>query len=287
MGLAKYFKSAFMNRWNLLAFFAGSGVAALSGIPEVIFPLVFAAEFGYVSLLGAHPKYQAYVDAQAAKRLRESGSQANSQMLQQILRTLPKPALKRFEELRARCLELRQIAMDLKQSDQLGSSEPLESFQLAGLDKLLWIFLRLLFTQFSLAKFLERTSIEQIQRDIKFSETRLQQVPANDDSLHTQKIRRTLEDNLKTCQDRLANYEKAQDNHELVGLEIDRLENKIRSLAELAVNRQDPEFISGQVDQVAHSMLETEKTMNDLQFATGLGPVEDAAPELVQAKQVQ
>jgi hypothetical protein len=38
----------------------------------------------------------------------------------------------------------------------------------------------------------------------------------------------------------------------------------------MAVNRQEPDFISGQVDQVASSMLETERTMNELRFATGL-----------------
>ena len=70
-------------------------------------------------------------------------------------------------------------------------------------------------------------------------------------------------------------------NYDLVKLEIDRLENKIRSLSELAVNRQEPDYISGQVDQVAASMLETEKTMNELQFVTGLESV-DEAPSLLQ-----
>ena len=68
--------------------------------------------------------------------------------------------------------------------------------------------------------------------------------------------------------------------------EIERLENKIRTLAELAVNRQEPDFISGQVDQVAGSMLETEKTMNELQFATGLAPLDEEIPELVFPKQI-
>ena len=44
--------------------------------------------------------------------------------------------------------------------------------------------------------------------------------------------------------------------------------------------------ISGQVDQVAASMLETEKTMNELQFATGLETVE-ATPELLRDRAVQ
>jgi hypothetical protein len=39
--------------------------------------------------------------------------------------------------------------------------------------------------------------------------------------------------------------------------------------------------ISGQVDQVAASMLETEMTMSELQFVTGLDSVEEA-PSLLQ-----
>ena len=63
-------------------------------------------------------------------------------------------------------------------------------------------------------------------------------------------------------------------------MEIDRLENKIRSLSEMAVNRQEPEFISSEVNHVASSMIDTEKTMNELQFATGLNPVDNEPPEL-------
>lgn len=288
MGVAKYFKKAFLNRWNLLALTGGTGAAIVAGAAmfPVLMPLVLAGEIAVIAMLATHPKFQAYIDAQEAAQNRKASSQTSSQALQQILRQLPRKALDRFEQLRTRCLELRQIASDLKQSNHDEPSAPLESFQLAGLDRLLWIFLRLQFTQYSIARFLERTSIEQIQADIKQTEYRLSKVPAEDASPHNQKIRHTLEDNLQTCKDRLANYEKAKNNYELVGLELDRLENKIRTLAELAVNRQEPDFISGQVDQVASSMLETEKTMNELQFATGLGPLDEEAPELVQEKQV-
>ena len=287
MNLLKYIKTAFANRWNLLAFFAGCALAILSGHPDVVLPIVLAGEVGYLGMLGTHPKFQKYVDAQEAAALRQESSQTTQQTLRQILQLLPPAALSRFEKLRSRCLELRQIANDLRQTGNAAGGVPLDSFQIASLDRLLWIYLRLLFTQFSLAKFLERTNIERIQADIQQVEARLEHVAPDDPSVHTQKIRRTLEDNLQTCKDRLANYEKAQANHELVGLEIDRLENKIKSVAELAINRQEPDFISSQVDQVASSMVETEKTMNDLQFATGLGPLDEEVPELVQPPSVQ
>jgi hypothetical protein len=90
---------------------------------------------------------------------------------------------------------------------------------------------------------------------------------------------------LETSRSRLINYQKARDNSELVNLEIERLENKIRSLSELAINRQEPDFISSQVDQVANSMVQTERTMNELQFATGLA-IDEEVPQLVQRQTV-
>ena len=202
-----------------------------------------------------------------------------SRLCSRFCSCLPPPALARFEKLRSQCLELRQIAADLAHSRTAEVGAPLDSLQLAGLDRLLWIFLRLLFTEYSLAKFLERTNPRLIKQEIAATRSAAaKQRSRRRHSPHAQKMRRTLEDSLQTCKDRLANYEKAKANHELVQLEIDRLENKIKSLAELSVNRQEPDFISGQVDQVAGSMLETEKTMNELQFATGLAPSTKKCP---------
>ena len=287
MSLLKYVQTAFQNRWNLLALFGGVGLSVLSGHPDITLPLVAAVEIGYLTMLGTHPKFQRAVDAQDAAAARDKNSDSANGVLRQILKQLPAPALTRYERLRASLQELRQIADDLQQSGTLASGQPLESFQLAGLDRLMWIFLRLMFTQFSLGKFLERTSRDRIVADIKQAQTRLNAIPATDESPHAQKMRRTLQDNAKTCQERLANYEKAQANYEFVGHELDRLENKIKSLAELGVNRQEPDYISSQVDTVARSLLDTEQTMNDLHFATGLGPLNDETPDLIQQRVVQ
>ncbi len=104
--------------------------------------------------------------------------------------------------------------------------------------------------------------------------------------MRQQRIRAALEDNLATNRNRLANVNKARDNYQLVELEIDRLENKIRSLSEMAVNRQEPEFITSEVDHVATSMVDTERTMNELEFATGFSTLETEPPELLRAKAV-
>jgi hypothetical protein len=285
VGFGKYLKTAFLYHWNLLVFAGAAGFALLSGHADVALPLVLAAEAVYVGMLAAHPKFQKYVDAQAHKVGGASPSKNTGVALRQILTALPSSSLSRFERLRGRCLELRQIAADLKRTggNAGGPDFSFDSLQMEGLDKLLWMFIRLLFTQYSLGKFLERTNVERMQVDIRQLEARLKDLDPADQSSHTQKIRRALEDNLQTSHDRLANYQKAQANYELVGLELDRLENKINSLAELAINRQEPDFIAGQVDAVAGNMLDLERTMNDLQFATGLGPIDEDVPELMTA----
>ncbi len=297
MHFANYLKAAFLYHWNLLGFLGGMGFALVSGHPDVLVPLVLAGEVAYLGLLGTHPKFQSYVEAQGAQAAREQQAVGADKALQKIMTALPAKSVQRFEALRSRCLELRQIAVGLRDPSRADAPLPLDELQLAGLDRLLWTFLRLLFTQHMLQRFLQRTGEGQIQKSIDDLEQSLKRltegpkkatVPSSEgsDDPKTQKIKKAIEDNLETSRARLANLQKARDNSELVQLEIDRLENKICSLSELAVNRQEPDFIVRQVDQVASSMVQTERTMNDLQFATGLA-VDEAVPQLVQRETVQ
>jgi hypothetical protein len=285
VGFFKYIKSAFLVPWNLLAFGGGLAAALLSFDPNlgsVIASLALAGEVAYLGFLGTHPKFQQYVNAQEAKGSRTASAE---DALQRIMTALPPNAVQRFESLRSRCLELRQLALNLRDPTRAHEPLPLEQLHLEGLDRLLWIYLRLLFTQHCLDHFLHKTSDQEIRKSIKDVEARLQALPTDDDP-QRQRIRKSLEDNLETSKLRLQNYDKARDHSELVKLEIERLENKIRSLSELAVNRQEPDFISDQVDQVATSMVQTERTMNELEFATGLA-VDEQVPRLVQRQTVQ
>jgi len=284
--LFKYLKAAFLNHWNLLGFLGGMAFALVIGRLDVFGPLVLAGEIAYLGLLGTHPRFQEYVNAQEAKALRQEGAVTAGQAVQRILGLLPEKQVAQFEALRAQCLELRQIAQEIHGTSE-PESPPLESLQLAGLDRLLWIYLRLLFTQHMLERFFQRTSQSDIQKDIDSLQERLGRLAQGPDDPQKQRVRKTLDDNLTTCRERLANSQKARDNSEFVQLEIERLENKIRSLSELAVNRQEPGFISSQVDQVASGLAQTERTMSELQFATGLQTIDEEVPELLQRKAIK
>ncbi len=269
-----------MNRWNLLLFAGGMGFAALTGQPEIAMPIVLAAETAYLGLIGTHPKFQSYVNAQAAKEKRNQSTTQNEKILKRIKKQLPEDSYDRYESLRRRCHHIGQISSDMKDPSALDDSH-LESMQNRGLDRLLWVFLRLLFSQHSLHRFMDTVSEERIDSDLKKIDSQLDILKSDDKPERAEKLRRTLLDNQKTLQERKENYEQAKSNYLFVTLELDRVENKIKSLSEISVNRQDPEYISDQIDMVADSMKETERTMSDLEFVTGISGLEDEAPELM------
>ena len=80
---------------------------------------------------------------------------------------------------------------------------------------------------------------------------------------------------------RLANYRKAASNAQFVELELDRIEAKIQALVEMSVNRQDPDFLTDQVDAAADSMKQTETAISELQSITGLTDVLEEPPPIL------
>ena len=82
---------------------------------------------------------------------------------------------------------------------------------------------------------------------------------------------------------RLDNYRRAEKNAEFVSVELDRIEGKIQVLTEMSVSRQDPDFLSRQVDSVAESMRHTEKAISELQHITGLTDELEEPPAILES----
>jgi hypothetical protein len=278
VGLGKYIKKAFLNHWNLLVFLGGMGFAVLSGHPDVAVPLVLAGETAYLGFLGAHPRFQRHVDAQEHKAAR---AQADAAAVERLKKGLPPAQLRRFQALRDRCLALRQIAEQLREPAGADSIRPLEELQLSDLDRLLWMYLRMLSTQHMLERFFENTSGDQIKAEVRRLEDRIRRLEKEPDSANRSRIRQSLQANLETCRSRLANLDKARENRDLLEAEIENLETKIQSITELSINRGDSAAITGQVEQIAQGLIRTEQTINDLGFATGVESFDLTVPSIL------
>jgi hypothetical protein len=115
--------------------------------------------------------------------------------------------------------------------------------------------------------------------------TRLEELRKNLATAQTggdERVVRSLQDSIAMGELRLDNFGRAKKNAEFVSVELDRIEGKIQALAEMAVNRQDPDFLSSQVDSAAESMRQTEKAVSELQHLTGLGEQLEEPPPILE-----
>jgi hypothetical protein len=279
--MGKYLKAAFVQPWNLVLFLGATALGIVSGSPEVVLPIVAVGELGYLGWMAGNLGFRRQIDSEKDKIEERRENYAAQRALVRVAQSLPRESVERFHRLRERCLELRKLALELQNPGTEAEDLPFEEFQSENLDRLLWLHLRLLYSDHALGRFMRTTNEDEIQRDIADLEKRIAQT-AGQTSPQQQKIRDVLVDNLATCKERQANLERARQNHELVKLEIERLEDKINSLVELAINRNEPGFISREVSQVAESVKETEQTISELAIASDLNAPEEP-PELLKA----
>jgi hypothetical protein len=257
-GIAEYLKRAFLYRWNLLFFVGAATAGVLSPWPDAVIPLVLAAEVAYLGGLISRPKFRDAIDAAVHKE--ERLPQPASESLLDVVNSLTPQSRQRFDALRSRCLEMKSIARGV--SGQAASSS--EDLSTPALDKLLWIFLRLLVSQQWLERFLHSTNEAEIRARIDDVKTRLAAAASSEE-----RIRHSLEDGVAAQELRLQNYRKTGENVEFVRLELDRIEAKIQALVESSVNRQDPDVLSSQIEGVAASVQSTEAAIRELQQITG------------------
>jgi hypothetical protein len=281
--LKDYLREAFFFRWNLLFLAGGATAAALLPAAAVLLPLVAAGELTYLAGLISIPRFRAAIDAKTHAK-RTGGEKAAAvpaapaPSLVEMLAGLPQDARRRFERLHARCVEMRSIAAGVRgaASERPSSAEEIRT---PGLDRLLWLFLRLLLSKTALDRFLQTMNEKEITGRLEELRKNLATAQGGGDD----RVVRSLQDSIAMGELRLDNFTRAKKNADFVTIELDRIEGKIQTLAEMAVNRQDPDFLSSQVDSAAESMRQTEKAVSELQHLTGLADQLEEPPAILES----
>jgi hypothetical protein len=278
--MGDYVREAFFFRWNLLLFAGGAAAAVLTPLAPVLLPLVAAGELAYLTGLVSIPRFRAAIDAKvhaAGAPAEAAAPAAPAPSLLDLLSGLPADARKRFERLHSRCVEMRTIAAGVRgaTSDRASASEEMRT---PGLDRLLWLFLRLLVSKTALDRFLQTMNETEITTRVADLRKSFETAQAGGDD----RVVRSLQDSIAMAELRLDNFGRAKKNADFVSIELDRIEGKIQTLAEMAVNRQDPDFLSSQVDSAAESMRQTEKAVSELQHLTGLADQLEEPPPIME-----
>jgi phage terminase Nu1 subunit (DNA packaging protein) len=284
-GFLHYVKRAFLFKWNLLAFGVAAAAGIISGRPDVALPIVAAGELLYLGALSANRRFQDAVDAVTHEERSAIDTAAAEERLRAMLEALPSQDRAAYERLKRQCVELRAIAGRVT-----GEAEPDGQKGLPatadGVNRLLWIYLKLLHSKSAIERFFHTIDVDAIDEDIARAQTRLAELgPPEGESPTSQKRRASLQDQIGTSRFRLENHKKALENYEFIKDELVRLSTKIAGLAELSVNRQDPNFITSEVDSVAASVQTSEQAMRELDFLTGFGAADDPTPALLDRAQ--
>ncbi len=264
---------AFLNRWNLLFFLGGTAFALLSSYPVESLAVVLALEIAYLGLMGARP---------AAKQPATTEWVNPEEAKQKILDRLPPKYRERFDDLRRRCEKLLQIAREMHEHDRTWGGLNVVDKMSEGLNRQLWLFLRLLHTQFCLEKFLDETSKRALEAEIRDAEERLRRVGSGS-SDHEQQLRRSLSDNLNTLKGRYDNLLQAEKRLQFVKHELERIQNKIKAISEKAVQSHDPQYVASQIDQAEADMAEAEVTIRSARDLASIPLMPETPPIILRS----
>ena len=279
-GFRRYIRAAFLQPWNLLLFFGSIGMTVVTGTQDLA-PFIMAAEMAFVTGLASMPRFRTAIDAKINAKERaetEKMTPAAEVALQRMVASLPNAGLRRFLSLRQRCYEMRDIAAGIRGQAHTDTGDiTAEAMRNSSLDRLLYLFLKLLVSQSALERFLNTTSERELELRLQDVQARKAQAQAGGD----ERIVRSLQDSEADATLRLENYRNSLKDAEFVNVELDRIETKIRTLVETAVSRQDPDTLSVQVTAAADSMKQTEDAVRNLQHLTGIeSALEDTPPIL-------
>lgn len=272
-GLGTYLAAAFNARplgMPLPPNWVGLAAFGLLGLLNPGLWLVGAGlEAAYLVWLAHNQRFRAVVDGRALGAEQVAGLQT----VESQLARLGRGARERYQQLADRCREI------LAHQAAGGAGEALAA-QEEGLNRLAWIFLRLLQALESIHRLTEGGDSERERLDVRARdlETRLAGGALADD------LRKSLTAQLDIIRQRQAKRHEASDKRAFVQAELTRIVEQVELIREQAMLSTDPRAVSARIDEVAAGLGGTSDWIRDQQRL--VSEVEDIAgtpPPLLRA----
>lgn len=264
-GLAAALKRAFTWHWHLLGLGTGLAAVVVGGLSVPVWlPFLLAAEVGYLGFLGLNPRFQNVL--KGLHKLPPPLPVDPRQRFQQLMDFLSAADVQHFDTLRRRCAELVDLRRSMATKD---GASGVEDFRGESLDRMLWLFLKLLHQRSGLQKFLGATKREQIESELHAAEQQLASAQERDKTagLPDSRLTISVRDRVTTIKERLDNHHQAEDGLELVTAEIDKTEQQITRLCETGMTTSDSAGLSVQIDAISQSLQSSEKIFSQNSYS--------------------
>jgi hypothetical protein len=237
----------------------GLGAFALLGMANQGFWVLGAGlELGYLAMLATNPRFQRAVDMSEA-----TGSEHEWRVkIDDLLARLSEPERRQYLALATRC----QAILDQQaQGDhaELGLRE-----QNDGLNRLLWMYLKLLTAKQAIERVLsEAQRGEAIDNRLRDLDAQLTNRELGDD------LRRSLTSQAEILRQRVVQQTEARQKLAFVRAELTRIEEQVELIREQAALSTDPEALSRRIDQIVATLGGTGQWIRDQHQV--LGAMED------------
>lgn len=205
-------------------------------------------ELGYLWMLSTDPRFQKYIQSRRMNMI----EQDKSVRINEMIRSFDKPSVARLEALNRNLAKINEL-MDINSE---GAMQFVRETQQKTLSQLPVMFVKLLFTQRLISESLEHTDADKLKREIRDLEKQLAAGEIGE------ALMKSLRGNIEIKQKRLENIGRAEENNQLVEMELNRIENQVQLIREeIALNR-SPEAISAGIDRINSTLGETEAWVN-------------------------
>ena len=279
-----YLKAALFQRWNLLYLAAAIGVVLLApSHTDAVLSFAAAGEVALLASMVGNSRFRRLINSQAQSAENAVYSEQVNRRFNALYMGLGKESRDRFDAIKKRCETLRGVANSDVDADLESSMAKIDESQLQGVNKMLWVYLKLLHTHGSLVQFLNTTDEREIHALEQASRSRLAEIPENSENPNDAKKRKSIEDTLASALARRENLTRAKDNLEFVQLELARIASKVTALVEMTAARHDPGSITHELDDAARSVETTEQAISELRMFSGLTDSDIQAPSILKA----
>lgn len=270
-GLWDYLKAAFNARpigmfvppnWIALAAFGLLGFVVNPGF----WLLGSGLELGYLYMLTFNPRFRKVIDA----RMNSQSEQQVQNRTYQLLAPLPLEDRRRYETLTTRCKSI----LD----QQTRGNAPVESVSALreGLERLLWIYLKLLITRGSIQRIVDQDEKEgESTRDLEFRVTNLQKLLSEPNI--AENLKKSLTSQVDILKQRLETRAAARQKFSFLEAELIRIQEQVELIREQSALSTNPETVSQRIDQVTATLGGTNQWIREQQQI--YGQVEDILVE--------
>ncbi len=214
-------------------------------------------ELGYLYLMSTNPRFQRAIDSQST--FVNQGEWEKK--LSTLLGNLELNDRERYHALAQRCQGI------IQQQTQGPDSNPALDAQGDSLARLLWVYLRLLFTRQSIHRVLKESAPagrgEKLEDRVEALQRQLADKSIGDE------LRRSLAGQIEILQQRMAKQREAREKLAFLDAELVRIQEQVELIREQAVLSTDPQSVSQRIDQITTTLGGTTQWIQEQQQIYG------------------